>query len=31
VFTRLVRRDPENPEACERLESALRARSRRKG
>jgi tetratricopeptide (TPR) repeat protein len=31
VFTRLVRRDPENPEARERLESALRARSRRKG
>jgi hypothetical protein len=31
VFTRLLRRDPENTDARERLEAALRARSRRKG
>jgi tetratricopeptide (TPR) repeat protein len=31
VFTRLLRSDPENPEARARLEAALRARSRRKG
>ena len=31
VFTRMLRRDPGNTEARERLEMALRARSRRKG
>jgi tetratricopeptide (TPR) repeat protein len=31
VFTRLLRTDPENAGARERLEAALRARSRRKG
>jgi tetratricopeptide (TPR) repeat protein len=31
VFTRLVRKDPDNAGARERLEAALRARSRRKG
>jgi tetratricopeptide (TPR) repeat protein len=31
VFTRILRRDPSNTEARERLEAALRARSRRKG
>jgi tetratricopeptide (TPR) repeat protein len=31
VFTRLLRQDPGNTEARERLETALRARSRRKG
>ena len=31
VLTRLVRRDPDNAEARERLEAALRARSRRRG
>jgi tetratricopeptide (TPR) repeat protein len=31
VFTRLLRQDPSNTEARDRLESALRARSRRKG
>jgi tetratricopeptide (TPR) repeat protein len=31
VFTRILRRDPGNPEARERLEAALHARSRRKG
>jgi tetratricopeptide (TPR) repeat protein len=31
VFTRLLRKDPENAGARERLEAALRARSRRKG
>jgi tetratricopeptide (TPR) repeat protein len=31
VFTRLLRKDPENVAARERLEAALRARSRRKG
>jgi tetratricopeptide (TPR) repeat protein len=31
VFTRMLRQDPRNAEARERLEMALRARSRRKG
>jgi Flp pilus assembly protein TadD len=31
VFTRLLRKDPDNAGARERLEAALRARSRRKG
>jgi tetratricopeptide (TPR) repeat protein len=31
VFTRLLRKDPENPEARERLEQTLRARLRRRG
>jgi cytochrome c-type biogenesis protein CcmH/NrfG len=31
VFTRMLRQDPGNTEARERLEMALRARSRRKG
>jgi tetratricopeptide (TPR) repeat protein len=31
IFTRLLRQDPGNREARERLETALRARSRRKG
>ena len=31
VFTRLLRADPENPEARERLEQTLRARLRRRG
>jgi len=31
VFTRLLRQDPENTDARERLELAIRARSRRKG
>jgi tetratricopeptide (TPR) repeat protein len=31
VFTRLLRQDPENTETRERLELAIRARSRRKG
>jgi tetratricopeptide (TPR) repeat protein len=31
VFTRMLRQDPESTEARERLETALRARSRRKG
>jgi tetratricopeptide (TPR) repeat protein len=31
VLTRVVRRSPDNPEARERLETALRARSRRRG
>lgn len=31
VFTRMLRQDPGNTEARERLETALRARSRRKG
>ena len=31
VFTRLLRQDPGNTEARDRLETALRARSRRKG
>jgi len=31
VFTRIVRKDPDNREARERLESALRGRTRRKG
>ncbi|HXU91385.1 MAG TPA: tetratricopeptide repeat protein [Methylomirabilota bacterium] len=31
VFTRLLRQDPENTDTRERLELALRARSRRKG
>lgn len=31
VFTRMLRQDPDNTEARERLEAALRARSRRKG
>lgn len=31
VFTRILRRDPDNSEAREQLEAALRARSRRKG
>lgn len=31
VFTRLLRQDPGNTDARERLETALRARSRRKG
>ena len=31
VFTRILRRDPGNPEARERLDTAVRARSRRKG
>ncbi|MBI1845577.1 MAG: tetratricopeptide repeat protein [Candidatus Rokubacteria bacterium] len=31
VFTRILRQDPANHEARERLEQALRARSRRKG
>lgn len=31
IFTRMLRQDPGNPEARERLETALRARSRRKG
>jgi cytochrome c-type biogenesis protein CcmH/NrfG len=31
VFTRLLRKDPENVAARKRLEAALRARSRRKG
>ena len=31
VFTRLLRQDPSNTEARDRLETALRARSRRKG
>ncbi len=31
VFTRIVRKDPDNREARERLETALRARARRKG
>jgi tetratricopeptide (TPR) repeat protein len=31
VFTRILRSDPENAAARERLETALRARSRRKG
>jgi tetratricopeptide (TPR) repeat protein len=31
VLTRVVRRSPENAEARERLEAALRARSRRRG
>jgi hypothetical protein len=31
VFTRLLRQDPGNTDARDRLEMALRARSRRKG
>jgi tetratricopeptide (TPR) repeat protein len=31
VFTRMLRQDPSNTDARERLETALRARSRRKG
>ena len=31
VLTRIVRRSPDNAEARERLEAALRARSRRRG
>lgn len=31
VFTRILRKDPDNPGVRERLESALRARFRRKG
>ena len=31
IFTRLLRRDPDNTDARDRLETALRARSRRKG
>jgi hypothetical protein len=31
VFTRLLRQDPENTDTRDRLELALRARSRRKG
>lgn len=31
VFTRILRTDPENPEARDGLEQALRARSRRRG
>lgn len=31
VFTRILRRDPDDPEARARLELALRARSRRRG
>jgi len=31
VFTRMLRRDPDNSVARERLEQAVRARSRRKG
>jgi Flp pilus assembly protein TadD len=31
VFTRIVRKDPDNREARERLEAVLRARARRKG
>ena len=31
VFTRLLRQDPDNTDARDRLETALRARSRRKG
>lgn len=31
VFTRLLRKDPENPEARERLEQTLRAQLRRRG
>jgi tetratricopeptide (TPR) repeat protein len=31
VFTRLLRQDPDNTDARQRLETALRARSRRKG
>jgi tetratricopeptide (TPR) repeat protein len=31
VFTRVLRRDPDDPEARARLELALRARSRRRG
>ena len=31
VFTRIVRQDPGNTDARERLEMALRARTRRKG
>jgi tetratricopeptide repeat protein len=31
VFTRLLRRDPDNSEARERLEQTLRARLRRRG
>ncbi len=31
VFVRLLRKDPDHPAASERLEQALRARSRRKG
>jgi len=31
IFTRLLRKDPDNADARERLEAALRARSRRKG
>ena len=31
VFTRLLRKDPENPEARERLEQTLRTRLRRRG
>jgi cytochrome c-type biogenesis protein CcmH/NrfG len=31
VFTRVLRRAPDNREARERLEAALRARSRRRG
>lgn len=31
VFTRVLRRAPDHPEARERLEAALRARSRRRG
>jgi hypothetical protein len=31
IFTRMLRRDPGNTDARDRLEAALRARSRRKG
>jgi tetratricopeptide (TPR) repeat protein len=31
IFSRIVRRDPDNREACDRLETALRGRTRRKG
>jgi len=31
AFGRILRKDPENPEARQRLEQALRARLRRKG